>query len=46
MLLRFEDASGTEKEFALPVDHGSIIAGAMPDVFRFFSTHTKPLRVE
>jgi dienelactone hydrolase len=28
------------------LDHGSIIAGAMPDVFRFFSTHTKPLRVE
>jgi hypothetical protein len=22
MLLRFEDASGTEKEFALPVDDG------------------------
>jgi dienelactone hydrolase len=28
------------------LDHGSIIAGAMPDVFTFFSTHTKPLRVE
>jgi hypothetical protein len=23
------------------LDHGTIIAGAMPDVFKFFSKHTK-----
>lgn len=26
------------------MDHGTIIAGAMPDVFKFFDQHTKPAR--
>jgi predicted peptidase len=30
-----------EIEIMPGLDHGTIIAGAMPDVFRFFSKHTK-----
>jgi len=26
------------------LDHGGIIAGAMPDVFKFFNEHSKPAR--
>ncbi|HEX4998236.1 MAG TPA: alpha/beta hydrolase-fold protein [Terriglobia bacterium] len=37
-------AAGMNCEFKeMPgLDHGGIIAGAMPDVFRFFNEHTKP----
>ena len=25
-------------------DHGSVISGSMPDIFKFFATHSKPAR--